>query len=123
MRRIVSTLRGSPQPLTDGWVDSLRSRCDRLGELVEAARGYGGVGTTDACEPADRRLNSAREEAGVREKEEKDVFQEEGGRGHEVVPRRRAQEEEAVHEAEGLAPQAQSQTIALGCFTNKKKQI
>ena len=38
-RRTVSVLRGSPQPLVDGWVDSLRSRRDRLGELVEATRG------------------------------------------------------------------------------------
>ena len=50
-RRTVPTLRGSPQPLADGWVNSLRSRRDQLGELVGATCGPGGAGTTGAGEP------------------------------------------------------------------------
>ena len=50
-RRTVSVLRGSPQPLVDGWVDSLRSRRDRLGELVGATRGPDRASAAGAGEP------------------------------------------------------------------------
>mmetsp|Transcript_69473 Transcript_69473/g.157035 ORF Transcript_69473/g.157035 Transcript_69473/m.157035 type:complete len:529 (+) Transcript_69473:1274-2860(+) len=45
MRGTVAALRGSPQPLADGWVDSLRRHRDRLRELVRAARGPAGIGS------------------------------------------------------------------------------
>ena len=50
-RRTVAVLRGSPQPVVDGLVDSLRSRRDRLGELVEATRGPDRAGVAGADEP------------------------------------------------------------------------